>query len=232
MTAPLLSVFTNNQNRPLTKVYQRVNGVLQQRQSPLIKGRVKTLAAPTAADIAMLCSACRSHQALGLGVTGGTNLPIVAEALLTPDMSAITRSLRYFYFLHQPTWLLIDSDFKGISAEALARLKAAGSVWPVLVEVEPALRHVAHMERASASASLVDLSGKRMLGGGRHIYLLIDDGLRARDVLLHLHKKCWAAGLGWVRISDSGQMLERSLIDVSVASPERIVNEGPPIVLG
>jgi hypothetical protein len=60
---------------------------------------------------------------------------------------------------------------------------------------------------------------------------LIDSGIAMSAVLQHLHRRCWAAELGWILISSNGRMLERSLIDVSVATPERIVNEGPPVVL-
>jgi hypothetical protein len=227
----LLSLFANDGGKPLTKVYQRVHGSLTQNQSPLLKGTVSTLAVETAADLAALCATCGSHQALGLGVCDGNDVPVVAEALLPQNPTAITRSLQNFYFMRQPTWALIDTDGKDLGGGARDALKQAGSVWAALELIEPQLQHVAHVRRLSASSSLTDWSGKRLLSGGAHTYLLIDDGTRMRDVLLRLHRRCWAAGLGWVRISASGQMLERSLVDVSVASPERIVNEGSPIAL-
>jgi hypothetical protein len=228
---PLLSLFSNHRRQPLTKIYQRVNGSLRTRQSPLVKGTCETLAVPNAADLAALLEACQSHQALGLGVTDRDEQLVVAESLLAANPNAVTRSLSNFFFLPRPSWALIDTDFKGINDYIRDALTALGGVWPLLALIEPKLEHVAHVRRRSASFSLTDPNGKRLLPGGGHTYLLIDDGRRMRDVLMHLHKRCWALGLGYIRISESGQMLERSLIDISVASPERIVNEGPPIAL-
>ena len=42
-------------------------------------------------------------------------------------------------------------------------------------------------------------------------------------------KRCWLAGLGTeIKVSKSGSMLERQLIDDSVFSPERLVFEAKP----
>jgi hypothetical protein len=111
------------------------------------------------------------------------------------------------------------------------RLQAANGVWGALTGIEPRLKHVARVSRASASSSLVDLDGKQLSQGGGHTFILLSDGTRMKEVLAHLHRRCWAVGLSWIRLASDGTMLERSLVDLVVASPERIVNEGPPVVL-
>ena len=44
------------------------------------------------------------------------------------------------------------------------------------------------------------------------------------------HERCWLAGYGWYLISASGQMLERSIVDVTVSQPERLFYEGQPML--
>ena len=50
-------------------------------------------------------------------------------------------------------------------------------------------------------------------------------------MLKALHKRAWTAGLGWGMVGTAGQFLERSIVDVSVGSPERLVFEGAPVVV-
>jgi hypothetical protein len=50
-------------------------------------------------------------------------------------------------------------------------------------------------------------------------------------LLERLHQRLWLLDHGHVEIGEAGQLLERSLIDVSVASPERLIFEGEPIIL-
>jgi hypothetical protein len=65
---------------------------------------------------------------------------------------------------------------------------------------------------------------------GVHIYLGVANSLDIERFLKVLHDRCWLAGLGWMMIVTGGQILERSIIDRSVAAPERLVFEGAPIL--
>ena len=43
--------------------------------------------------------------------------------------------------------------------------------------------------------------------------------------------RCWLAGHGWMIVSTSGALLERSIVDRMVGGPERLVFEGGPVLL-
>ena len=74
-------------------------------------------------------------------------------------------------------------------------------------------------------------AGKPITGGsGEHIYVLVEDIADTRRFLTAAHERCWLAGYGWYLISASGQMLERSIVDVTVAQPERLFYEGAPVL--
>ena len=50
------------------------------------------------------------------------------------------------------------------------------------------------------------------------------------DAGQNLNLRLWAAGLGWIKASKSGQPLKRTILDASVYQPERLDFAGPPIL--
>ena len=50
------------------------------------------------------------------------------------------------------------------------------------------------------------------------------------EILKSISDRLWLAGLGWYVVGAAGQMLQRSLIDTAVGSPERLIFEGPVIL--
>ena len=74
-------------------------------------------------------------------------------------------------------------------------------------------------------------TGKPLAGsGGQHIYLAVQDGADVERFLKTLHLRCWLAGMGWMMLGAGGQLLERSIVDRVVGSPERLVFEGAPVL--
>jgi hypothetical protein len=64
-----------------------------------------------------------------------------------------------------------------------------------------------------------------------HIYIAVKDGTDIRRFLRAFHVRCWLAGFGWMMVSKSGALLERSLVDRMVGGAERLVFEGAPILV-
>ena len=64
-----------------------------------------------------------------------------------------------------------------------------------------------------------------------HVYLFVRDGEDIPRFLETLQKRAWLAGLGWIMVAGRGALLIRSIVDVSVGLPERLVFEGPPLVV-
>jgi hypothetical protein len=63
-----------------------------------------------------------------------------------------------------------------------------------------------------------------------HLYVAVTDGTDIERFLGDLHARCWLAGLGWYMVGAAGQLLERSIVDRVVGTPERLVFEGPPVL--
>ena len=102
-----------------------------------------------------------------------------------------------------------------------------------LLTVLPALKDAAHVTRRSTSAGLSRSDTGEALPGsdGVHVYVAEKDGADSERFLRALHDRCWLAGLGWMMVSASGALLERSIVDRMVGGPERLVFEGGPVLV-
>jgi hypothetical protein len=65
---------------------------------------------------------------------------------------------------------------------------------------------------------------------GFHMFVRIKNAAEIPQTLKSLHARCWDTGFGYHLISKSGQQLDRSLIDVSVGSPERLIFTADPML--
>jgi hypothetical protein len=128
---------------------------------------------------------------------------------------------------------LIDADSKGMPPDVAARLAKAGGLWSVLVSILPALQGVGHVIRRSTSAGLYRTDTGEQLPGSNnaHSYIAVRDGADIDRFLYTLHDRCWLAGFGWMMVGAGGQLLERSIIDRMVGGAERLVFEGPPLLI-
>ena len=97
----------------------------------------------------------------------------------------------------------------------------------------PALKGVAHLTRRSTSAGLsrADTGEALPESDGVHVYVAAKDGADSERFLRALHDRCWLAGFGWMMVSSSGALLERSIVDRMVGGPERLVFEGGPVLV-
>lgn len=132
-----------------------------------------------------------------------------------------------------PALVLLDYDTKGMPPSVATKLTRLGGFWAALVSVLPALAGAARVTRLSTSAGISRSdTGKKLPGSsGQHVYIIASDGDDAVRFLKTLHDRCWLAGLGWMVVSSSGALLQRSIVDRMVGAPERLVFEGPPILV-
>ena len=175
------------------------------------------------------------NQALALGRLRegiGNSVHIVSKK--KENAETVARTVENFvYAPGEPAYVLIDFDRKGMPEDADVRIKIMGGLWPALVSVVPELANVARVVRPSTSAGLyrTDTCDAFPSSGGMHIYILVKDGTDAVRFLTDLHERCWLAGFGWFMVGVAGQFLDRSIVDRSVGSPERLVFEGAPTLV-
>ena len=180
-----------------------------------------------------------SKTALALGCmadVAGDECRVVSKKRLADyddGTPTITRTLDNFAFSKGSGWALIDHDTKGMPVVVAAKLAELGGLEAALRYLIPGYDNAARVARASTSSGLSHAeTGEQFPGsGGRHDYILLADQRDAPRFLKVLHRRAWRAGLGWMLVGTAGQILERSIVDISVGSPERLVFEGAPEVI-
>jgi len=189
------------------------------------------------AGLAELINEMTSECALALGTIDGIeqneSVRVTMQSRLRGFDGVIARDKDHLHFdAGQPGFLLVDFDKKGMPDEVRRRVENAGGVWPLICTVLPDLVGAGYLRRTSTSAGLFIVeTGEEFPGsGGEHIYVAVLDAADISRATKVLHQRLWLTGLGWIRLGKVGQMLERSIVDQSVGSPERLVFEGPPIL--
>ncbi len=189
--------------------------------------------------LATLIKHLQSDQALALGRLRA-DLPDTVQVVTKSKLNGaappgiITRTTEYLcYSSDEPAYALLDFDRKGMPADVVRQLDEIGGYWSALISIIPEFARVAHVIRRSTSAGLYrnDTGEKLPSSGGLHVYVAVADGSDIERFLHTLHDRCWLAGFGWRMVGASGQLLDRSIVDRVVGSPERLVFEGPAVVV-
>ena len=170
-----------------------------------------------------------SSQALALGALRA-DLPNKVEVTTAREVNGEARP---GLIARTGANIILDYDSKGMPATVAAELRRLGGFGPALVTVLPALKGTAHLVRLSTSAGLSrDDTGEALPGSdGVHVFVEVKDGSDIERFLKTLHERCWLAGFGWMVVSKSGALLERSIVDRTVGGPERLVFEGGPVLV-
>jgi hypothetical protein len=185
-----------------------------------------------------LVNDCASNEALALGRLKD-GLPqrvcvVTADKLNGgSEPATIARTKQFLVFEPGAGGLvLFDFDPKGMSAAVERRLRECGGLHGALVTVMPALETVGMIERASTSAGLRHSKTGVTFphSGGKHIAIPVQDAADIPRFLSDFHARCWLAGFGWGMVSAAGSFLERSIVDRSCGSPERLIFEGAPVI--
>lgn len=226
-----VTLFTSD-HAPLAKRFAlRESEINKTSLASLSRGTAQTIAVPTAAALNQLLDGLTSRQAISTGhLRKGMVAQIGPQARL--QSGEISRSLTHFHFAeHQAGWLLWDYDSKSMPAHVTGRIADLGGPLEAFFHLWPEARRAAHVVRPSSSDGVGLPCAAPVRSSGLHGYFLISDLARSRQILTDLQCRAWSEGLAWCTLSASGSVLIRSIVDVAVASPERLIFEAPPIVL-
>jgi len=218
---------------PLTKVMRLVDGVLCKDGSGcrMNRGKVEQCSLDSMGELAFLLQSLGLNQAVSLGVTDSDSI----KTITTRDKEAgdaISRTKSHIRFRpSEPAFMLWDLDQSRDNA-VYADAKTNKGYQPerlmeIVADFFPQIRHASWLMRPSTSAGIYDRSGKLLKGEGTgfHIYLPVRDGCDIPRFIEVMGKRLILAGYGRIEFSRSGHMLVRTLIDLLVGSPERLVFE-------
>jgi hypothetical protein len=242
-TPPPLSVELTKLTKvggPLTKrISLAPDGTLKKDGSACVmaRGTAERVQIAGVDALGALIEGLQASQAIALGALRAglpDKVEVTAEKKLIngvarPDIIARTGANIVY---RGPAFALLDFDSKGMPADVAAELKRRSGFWGALLTVLPTLDDVARVMRRSTSAGLLRSDTGEALPGsdGVHVYVVAKDGSDSERFLTTLHERCWLRGFGWMIVSASGTLLERSIVDRTVGGAERLVFEGGPIL--
>lgn len=174
--------------------------------------------------LAKVLADMEQNAALTLGQAGGKKSKIYAEAA-APDKDALLRKLGYFEFPAGPGLLFLDHDpdpRPGATQFGLdAFRQAIIGVCPEIADAPSLWGHSSGGHVYSAE------TGECLKGeGGHHGWIFVEDARDVPRALKVLADRLWLAGHGYLAISKGATVLERTMVDTAVGSPERLVFAG------
>jgi hypothetical protein len=189
-------------------------------------------------DLPRIIDALRTNEAIVLGKMGaslGDRAPIAKQGWIEYFAASVpgivTRSKENLDHRDgEPGAMYFDHDRKGAAPAVIARMEELGGFDAALATLDPQLAHAGFATRESTSSGMYDAeTGEEFPGsGGLHRYGLIANSADLANYLKALLQRGWLHGLTYYTVGSAGQLLERSIIDATVGSPERLVFEAPP----
>jgi hypothetical protein len=211
-----------------TAEYDAENGGSLQIKSAtqLYSGTVKQYALNSTEELPNFYHMCRGltpHQAITLGVTDAPVTPLVTKKHFVQGTN-VARTLKCFTFPAEGL-MLFDIDSGDYTPEELHG---------ILISAVPELRGVAFIAWESTSSQIYHSDGRCLRGNhGYHCFIPVEKvrgNHTFEKIRNYLEFRCWQAGHGFIEVSAAGSMLKRSILDLSVFSPERLVYEAAPVL--
>ena len=220
-----VQVFTKS-GGPLTKMISVQGGELVKDGSAcrMVRGTVDTHDINSMANLASLLDGLGMNQAIALGTTHYGDFvgrDVVAEKLLGDNPKAIARTAVHFRFEPgAPALILFDRDSSD------GELMSAARAEQILGQLIPDLPELAMLNTHSSGSYIYDDGGNEWSGeGNHHIYLVASDGADIPRFKVALEGRLWLAGYGRPFVTRSGVFIARTVFDMQVFAPERLVFE-------
>lgn len=224
-----LSIFTSASG-PVVKRFSMVGDQVEATASARIHtGQARSVRADNPEKLKELLDGLGTNEAVGLGILETVNqtFPLVTKDALRAG--AVSRSGEFFRHNEGAGWGLLDVDTKDLPSSVYANL-AGDDIVADIFRAVPELEETAHLIRPSSSAGIIKPDGTVRKATGTHVFIRLQYAPNLPQLLQVMHDRCWAAGLGFMKLSKAGHVLERSPIDMAVAGAERLIFEAPPIV--
>lgn len=185
----------------------------------LTSGAVETMTPNNLTEFIADLSNLGGKQAVGYGVCGRGNVRVVRQRDLPFNPDAIARAKEHFRWPDGPAVWMLDYDPRPDGA-VLSPEQLRGA----LSAAVPELASAAMAWRPSSSSYIYDSeTGVEHHGlRGQRLYLVAAKGGDIPRAGKLITERLWLNGHGYFAVSKAGSLLERSLFDGAVWSPERL----------
>jgi len=233
------SVVTKSKG-PLTKImrldHETGKVIKDGSQCSMSTGTIQTKKVSTFVQLAEGLRKLAPNQCLVHGICDHPKAVVVIKGMLDKALArrapgslpVISRSKDHISYPPDGGLLMLDHDRPRENAVALneAALKSyqPDELVALLASVFPGFADAGYVSTPSTSSCIFDKDGNELRpeGTGSHVYFAVEGGLDIPRFGDMLGKRLFLAGYGRLEISRSGALLYRTLIDLSVFSPERL----------
>lgn len=209
--------------KTLAKKYTLDGGELKKEVSAhLSKGCATREIVSDLAAFGAFVEALDTSHVLIYGVTeSGLDAHIITSkqfALSGHGPNTIARTKNHLKWHDGPSIFMIDVDHEeGHESHTGEQLVAK------LREAIPDLANASMLHHLSSSSNIRDLKGRELTGEkGHRLYIAVTNGTDIPRLAKQLEIRLWATDHGYIKISKSGAILERTLIDLTVYQENRI----------
>jgi hypothetical protein len=145
------------------------------------------------------------------------------------DLTHYSTRTKESFIQKGPSLVMFDYDY---DENAPIHLNSPTEFIEALTKVLPEFDQISYVRTYSTSSAVYDIETNECLrpAEGFHIYMVIADGSDLEAFGARLNKRLWLMGLGHIKLSKSLAMLKRTLVDVAVFSPERLIFEAGAVL--
>ena len=216
-----ISVFTSD--APLSKTIRSgPNGLEKLAGGKLVRGFVKREAFLDLEGFSKFISGLNGANALAYGIPKHEEARVLSRAEAGSekggDLPVIHRTRENFSWPQGEGVFMLDHDVRKDRSVILTQEELLAAITKACPDLSSAPMLLTH----SASSHIYE-DGKLIQGqAGMRVYIRVKDATDIPRAGAALYKRLWLAGFGFIEIGQSGAMYERSLIDASVWTPERL----------
>ena len=220
------TVVTRTDGQPVSKIISPdgQGGILKKPAANISQGCMQRVTKPFE-EFGPFIRSLKSNQAIAHGVPvnhGGDDYQAFAFGVVGRENPPhrLSRSLKHLAYPADTSCLcMFDHDPKPgqqpLSPEDLIE---------AICKVVPEFADCPTWCSPSTSSCIYDLDGNELSGEGAgfHLYFPFDDSANLPSFVETLFKRLWLENHGYIFVTRSGAMLERTLFDGAVFSPERL----------
>lgn len=167
-----------------------------------------------------------SNTAFGYGLPPANKARIVVNGKQDPANNVISRTKEYFSYKPVPGVLMLDHDPSPYGPNV-----SPDEMIAILEKIHPDIKDAYILVRGSISSGVHKHHEEpAQKPSSYHIYLFVKDSTDIPRYGEALYKNLWLEGYGFIALSARGDLLERSIIDKCVFSPERLDFVGKPVI--
>jgi hypothetical protein len=220
------TVVTRTDGRPISKIISPngQGGITKLPSANIWQGTMQRVVMPFI-EFGTFIRSLKSNQAIVHGVPvnhGGDDYQEFAFGVVGKENPPfrLSRSMQHLAYPTDSSCIcMFDHDPKPgqqpLSPEAL--IEAVCKVVPEFVECPT-------WSTPSTSSCIYDMQGSELSGQGAgfHLYFPFSDATALPSFVTSLFKRLWLQDHGYIYVTRSGAMLERTIFDAAVFSPERL----------